>query len=154
MNKICTSLEQSKKLIELGIDVSTADMCHEILQQEPQIVYKTHCRVKSLNDEIPAWSLTALLELKPKENDVLLLYIKIYKQDLIPSIIDFFTDGSILLYTCSDNFAINSVLSELMIFCSHPFSSNNCTGFIFKTSDILSMTSGGGKDTPHSIPLI
>ena len=66
MNKICTSLEQSKKLIELGIDVSTADMCHEILQQEPQIVYKTHCRVKCLNDEIPAWSLTALLELMPK----------------------------------------------------------------------------------------
>ena len=26
MNKICTSLEQSKKLIELGIDVNTADM--------------------------------------------------------------------------------------------------------------------------------
>lgn len=26
MNKICTSIEQSKKLIELGIDVNTADM--------------------------------------------------------------------------------------------------------------------------------
>ena len=26
MSKICTSLEQSKKLIELGIDVNTADM--------------------------------------------------------------------------------------------------------------------------------
>lgn len=26
MNKICTSLEQSKKLIELGIDIYTADM--------------------------------------------------------------------------------------------------------------------------------
>ena len=26
MNKICTSLEQSKKLVELGIDVNTADM--------------------------------------------------------------------------------------------------------------------------------
>ena len=25
MNKICTSLEQSKKLIELGIDINTAD---------------------------------------------------------------------------------------------------------------------------------
>jgi len=27
MNKICTSIEQSKKLIELGIDINTADMC-------------------------------------------------------------------------------------------------------------------------------
>ena len=26
MNKICTSIEQSKKLIELGIDIDTADM--------------------------------------------------------------------------------------------------------------------------------
>ena len=26
MNKICTSVEQSKKLIELGIDIKTADM--------------------------------------------------------------------------------------------------------------------------------
>ena len=37
MNKICTSLEQSKKLIELGIDIKTADI----------------------------WSLSALLELIP-----------------------------------------------------------------------------------------
>lgn len=26
MNKICTSFKQSKKLIELGIDINTADM--------------------------------------------------------------------------------------------------------------------------------
>ena len=26
MNKICTSIDQSKKLIELGLDVKTADM--------------------------------------------------------------------------------------------------------------------------------
>ena len=28
MNKICTSIEQSKKLIELGIDANTADMTY------------------------------------------------------------------------------------------------------------------------------
>ena len=44
-NKICTSLEQSKKLIELGIggDESQSDIF-----------------------DIPAWSLTALLKLMPK----------------------------------------------------------------------------------------
>ena len=26
MNKICTTIEQSQKLIELGVDVNTADM--------------------------------------------------------------------------------------------------------------------------------
>ena len=30
MNKICTSIEQSKKLIELGIDVNTADMYYDV----------------------------------------------------------------------------------------------------------------------------
>ena len=30
MNKICTDIEQSKKLIELGIDMNTADMCWEL----------------------------------------------------------------------------------------------------------------------------
>lgn len=30
-NKICTSLEQSQKLIELGIDVNTADMFWDTL---------------------------------------------------------------------------------------------------------------------------
>ena len=29
MNKICTSPEQSQKLLELGIDVNTADMCYD-----------------------------------------------------------------------------------------------------------------------------
>ena len=31
MNKICTTIEQSKKLIELGVDVNTVDMIHNIL---------------------------------------------------------------------------------------------------------------------------
>jgi hypothetical protein len=31
MNKICTSIEQSKKLIELGLDVNTADMFWDLL---------------------------------------------------------------------------------------------------------------------------
>lgn len=31
MNKICTSIEQSKKLIELGIDINTADMFWDLL---------------------------------------------------------------------------------------------------------------------------
>ena len=60
MNKICTTIEQSKKLIKLGIDVKTADMIHNILG-EPYVRHDT------LVDEYhtPAWSLSALLELIP-----------------------------------------------------------------------------------------
>lgn len=67
MNKICTSLEQSKELIELGIDVSTADMDYIPFANEPKVY---NCVINIYNNEheddwIPAWSLSALLNLMP-----------------------------------------------------------------------------------------
>lgn len=64
MNKICTSIEQSKKLIKLGINVNTADMCYDwsVIGKEYSTV--AQCR-KYIDDELPAWSLSALLELIP-----------------------------------------------------------------------------------------
>ena len=68
MNKICTSIEQSRKLIELGLPVDTADMWWNI-----DIVDKfgidsysdipSCCNVS--DTDIPAWSLSALFELLP-----------------------------------------------------------------------------------------
>ena len=41
MAKICTSQEQSKKLIELGVDVNTADMYYDVnsygIQSKPEV---------------------------------------------------------------------------------------------------------------------
>ena len=56
MSKICTTIEQSQKLIELGIDRNTADMC-----------WQNNIFPIGFNDEdaVPAWSLSALLELMP-----------------------------------------------------------------------------------------
>ena len=61
MNKICTSIEQSQKLIELGIDVSTADMLYNLLGE-------SYVRHDTPIDKYhtPAWSLSALLKLIPK----------------------------------------------------------------------------------------
>ncbi len=58
MNKICTSLEQSQRLIELGIDVNTADMIYNVLGE-------SYVRHDTPIDKYhtPAWSLSALLEL-------------------------------------------------------------------------------------------
>lgn len=63
MSKICTSLEQSQKLIELGIDVKTADMDYIQFANNPK---EYDCVVNVWNNEhekdwIPAWSLAALL---------------------------------------------------------------------------------------------
>lgn len=69
MNKICTSLEQSKKLIELGIDVSTADMFWKNGVSNQYIQCFTPFVSNDTNIDfdydIPAWSLSALLELMP-----------------------------------------------------------------------------------------
>ena len=54
MNEICTSIEQSQKLIKLGIDVNTADMCWQ--NNEFPIGFND-------DDAVPAWSLSALLSL-------------------------------------------------------------------------------------------
>ena len=65
MNKICTSIEQSQKLIELGIDVSTADMYYQWYSETASALHVGKGS-KKLNADCPAWSLTALLKLMPK----------------------------------------------------------------------------------------
>ena len=58
MNKICTSLEQSKKLVELGIDRKSSDMyywCGEDLRIGG---YKA----QDEDYDVSAWSLAALLK--------------------------------------------------------------------------------------------
>lgn len=64
--KICTSIDQSNKLIKLGIDVNTADMYYAFLNRIDK--YATVPTVLDEEkyvfiDDIPAWSLSALLEL-------------------------------------------------------------------------------------------
>ena len=62
MNKICTSIEQSKRLIELGIDVNSADM---VFHKNLDGTYNLRVVDNVLKYDIPAWSLSALLELMP-----------------------------------------------------------------------------------------
>ena len=70
MNKICTSIEQSQKLIELGIDVNTADMYYFIADnlKQQEMNYAIRIGTPIVKTDIPAWSLTALLELMPTDD--------------------------------------------------------------------------------------
>jgi len=69
MNKICTSLEQSKKLIELGININTADMWYQYIGDSfkdgitKPIYFPMVMRDDPTKKDIPAWSLSALLKL-------------------------------------------------------------------------------------------
>ena len=72
MNKICTSLEQSKKLLSLGLDPITADMMYREYETVIGDDYGYNYRLQTYNDEniegVPCWSLAALLELMPLYN--------------------------------------------------------------------------------------
>jgi hypothetical protein len=70
MNKICTSIEQSKKLIELGIDVNTADMYYydKNIFSGAMSAFNGVLLIrgdKFPDNTTPAWSLSALLKILP-----------------------------------------------------------------------------------------
>lgn len=80
MSKICTSVEQSKILLKLGIDVKTADMYYMYRyweidentignQSDASIGFDLDSYLGKDNGKtyhyIPAWSLSALLDLLP-----------------------------------------------------------------------------------------
>lgn len=75
MNKICTDIEQSKKLIELGIDVNTADMHYwkRTWRENDYAIGVGHSKEWQEGFEskgvkyIPCWSLAALLDVLPDE---------------------------------------------------------------------------------------
>ena len=66
INKICTSIEQSNKLLSLGLDPSTADM---YWWYSGKRYYVESMDDDDFNKEsdIPAWSLSALLDILAKE---------------------------------------------------------------------------------------
>ena len=82
-NKIATTVEQSKKLLELGIDQSTADMTYsnasnkgrnytdkfklELIttKEAKEILDMSITKWDTFWELIPAWSLSALMEILP-----------------------------------------------------------------------------------------
>lgn len=72
MVKICTSIEQSKKLLELGLSPNSSDMHYHFddifdeLESVASITEETpEEHFMLFPDDIPAWSLTSLLEMLP-----------------------------------------------------------------------------------------
>ena len=65
MNKICTDIDQSKKLIELGIDVNTADMLwtYDFMVNDINGLNVISEQLMPEENDIPAWSLTALMNI-------------------------------------------------------------------------------------------
>lgn len=74
-----TTVEQSKRLIELGLNPETADMIHpcliargeEVMYDDPvsrnSVLYAMHTSLEEKQKSILAWSSDRLLELIPKQ---------------------------------------------------------------------------------------
>ena len=78
MSNIATTLEQSRRLLELGLDPKSADMLYVYFGEDDyglEIANELDDKInKFFNAEtIPAWSLSALLELMPKELEIVLV---------------------------------------------------------------------------------
>ena len=73
MNKICTSLKQSQKLVELGVDINTVDMYYSYdyninkYDDDAQIIPQSELgqHFSLFPEDIPAWSLSALIDALP-----------------------------------------------------------------------------------------
>lgn len=68
---ICTDLQQSRDLIELGIDPKTSDMYHSITEDDPDYILTeinnliNWDEIKVYDRAVPAWSIDALAKLLP-----------------------------------------------------------------------------------------
>lgn len=76
--QICTTIEQSKRLLELGLDDDTADMFHpaqhigkDIVRysDSPMRVQEEHFEI--FVDDLPAWSLHRLIAMLPDKIEVM-----------------------------------------------------------------------------------
>lgn len=65
MSKLCTSIEQSQKLIDLGIDINTADMLwtYDFVVDDINGLNVISEHFKPEENDVPAWSLDALLNI-------------------------------------------------------------------------------------------
>lgn len=61
---VCTSIEQSRKLLSLGLKKETADMVH-YYGSDGWVIVPLGDDEKISHTEIPAWSLSRLIEMMP-----------------------------------------------------------------------------------------
>lgn len=63
--KICTDIKQSRKLIKLGLAPKTADMFWRDWRRETELITIPCVGCGNEKEDLPAWSLSALINLIP-----------------------------------------------------------------------------------------
>ena len=81
-SQICTTIEQSERLLKLGLKPKTADMYHTTFYRDNvgyEIILVRNEKLPLLSQEFPAWSLHRLMEIGNLVNVAFLDINKAYK---------------------------------------------------------------------------
>jgi len=110
--KSYTDIKQSKKLAEI-LPINSADMCYRIVAYNSNDTheYQPYCFVKTLESDIPCWSLAALLEVMPKQLGRYTLTFYWYDDSWCCSYID---DGSEIKETSSANNPVDATVEMII----------------------------------------
>ena len=84
--KIATDIRQSRELLKLGLDPKTADMFWRDWRRDTKNITYPCAGVGNEKEDLPAWSLSALLDLLPEsvspDNDSYqIYYMQVYNHD-------------------------------------------------------------------------
>ena len=125
-----TTIEESKKLLELGLNSETADACYDVgygqikahIECENFTSYFTNDEYPELKDRyIPCWSLAALIELLPdwieywdKEGYFHDVFLNIRKHTVTYRYFDRFLDTNIQLFEASDKSLTSCVCKTII----------------------------------------
>ena len=122
MNKICTTIEQSQKLIELGIDVNTADMMWDdwrLIDEGWKLSVGYYHEIKKDYGRkcYPAWSLSALIEILPLGLDIhnisdghkIYYYVEIYIKEIYMK----------LKHMCKEEICLSTERHENLVDCCY-----------------------------------
>lgn len=120
MTQIATTIEQSKKLVELGIDVNTADMHYDEydvnvdkLHEKGIEVFPTVNKHKNAEYKLPCWSTEALLDIL---DDIIVFGTE---EDYHEYTLHFGKDEtSYYMYYEDTEFVANNIVDELDFSCS------------------------------------
>ena len=97
-SQVCTSREQSERLLALGLKKETADCCYYYYDGEYLIAFAEDAKYPS---DIPAWSLHRLIEMMPPDRKY--EWLTISKNDVFYRYIHFGEEEFIGPDYCSDN---------------------------------------------------
>jgi len=76
-SQICTTIEQSKRLLALGLKSETADMCIDLYYEDEPFAVKNKIDYSKQTEFVPAWSLHRLIEIAEVSVEVSGLFVRI-----------------------------------------------------------------------------